>query len=536
MPGGPTLGDQYAVRAEAGRAADHGAEVARVGDRVERDDRAAARRSRAARSSRSSGWAYSYAGIRAASPWCTAPAVIRSSSSLVTSSRLMPLLGGELERLAQPAVALGALGDVDAGDRHAGPQRLDDGVAAGDPLGVALPVRRLRSRPRRRAPPWSAACRPCGWGGPWPWASGPLPSRPRLTRPPEPAVGLLAGLVDRALALRVAWPCQLLFDGPLRSGRGVLDLDAGGLDPVADRVGGGEVLGRPGLGALLEQPGDQDVDGVLQLLVGAAGLLPRPGRRGPARARRASPAPRPRCRGARRRPVGQQLVALADGVVDDRHRGRRAEVVVHRGDERRRGRVPSAGRSPQQLGGAVEEALDPAEPGRRLVERLVAELDVRAVVRGDHVEPQLDPAHPLEHRRDQQRVAERLAHLLAGGGDPRVVHPVRRERVPGRARLGLLVLVVREAQVDAAAVDVEGRRRGTCPPSPSTRCASPGGPDPRATARPRSPARTPSSSPSRARSRAGRACRAGRRRSAASMSSIFWCVSSPYAGHDRTSK
>ena len=35
------------------------------------------------------------------------------------------------------------------------------------------------------------------------------------------------------------------------------------------------------------------------------------------------------------------------------------------------------------------------------------------------------------------------------------MHPVRRERVPGRARLGLLVLVVREPQVDAAAVDVE---------------------------------------------------------------------------------
>ena len=41
-------------------------------------------------------------------------------------------------------------------------------------------------------------------------------------------------------------------------------------------------------------------------------------------------------------------------------------------------------------------------------------------------------------------------------------------------------------------------------------------------ARPRSPARTPSSSPSRARSRGGRACRAGRRRPAASMSSMLW--------------
>ena len=118
--------------------------------------------------------------------------------------------------------------------------------------------------------------------------------------------------------------------------------------------------------------------------------------------------------------------------------------------------IPPVGRRTQHRGGAREEALDPAEAGRRLVERLERELHVRAVVRRDHVEPQLDRAHPLEHVRHQQRVAERLAHLLAGGGDPGVVQPVRRERVPGRAGLRLLVLVVREAQVDAAAVDVEG--------------------------------------------------------------------------------
>ena len=70
--------------------------------------------------------------------------------------------------------------------------------------------------------------------------------------------------------------------------------------------------------------------------------------------------------------------------------------------------------------------------------------------------PQVDPAHPLEDVRDDQRVAERLAHLLAGRGDPPVVQRVRREAEPGRARLCLLVLVVREPQVDAATVDVEG--------------------------------------------------------------------------------
>ena len=46
-------------------------------------------------------------------------------------------LAGQPERLAEPAVALGALGDVHAVDRHALAQRLDHRVAAGDPLGVA---------------------------------------------------------------------------------------------------------------------------------------------------------------------------------------------------------------------------------------------------------------------------------------------------------------------------------------------------------------------------------------------------------------
>ena len=105
---------------------------------------------------------------------------------------------------------------------------------------------------------------------------------------------------------------------------------------------------------------------------------------------------------------------------------------------------------------------------------------MRAVVRTDHVEAQLDATHLLQHLGDQQRVAQRLAHLLAGGGDPRVVQPVRRERVAGGARLRLLVLVVREPQVDAAAVDVErgaevlaGHRRALDVPAGATR--TPGG-------------------------------------------------------------
>ena len=48
-----------------------------------------------------------------------------------------PPVGGDPEHLAQPAVALGALGDVHRGHRHLGPQQLDDRVAARHPLRVA---------------------------------------------------------------------------------------------------------------------------------------------------------------------------------------------------------------------------------------------------------------------------------------------------------------------------------------------------------------------------------------------------------------
>ena len=164
--------------------------------------------------------------------------------------------------------------------------------------------------------------------------------------------------------------------------------------------------------------------------------------------------------------------------------------------------------APDPLGGAPDEALDPPVGRRRLVQRGVGELDRRAVVRRDEVVAQLDRADPLHDLVDQRGVAQRLAHLLAAEGDPAVVQPVAGEAVAGRPRLGLLVLVVREAQVQAAAVDVELGAEVAARPSPSTPGASPAGRGPRASARRRSPARRPCA-PSTARSRAGRAC--GRR-------------------------
>ena len=134
---------------------------------------------------------------------------------------------------------------------------------------------------------------------------------------------------------------------------------------------------------------------------------------------------------------------------------------------------------------------------------------------------------------DLERVAERLAHLLALDRHPGVVEPVAREAEAGGVRLGLLVLVVREAQVDAAAVDVEGVAEVACAPSPSTRGASRDGRRRRAWPTTRWPARPPCG-PSTARSRGRPSCRAGRRPPRRSMSSGDWWLSAPYSGpgHD----
>ena len=59
----------------------------------------------------------------------------------------------------------------------------------------------------------------------------------------------------------------------------------------------------------------------------------------------------------------------------------------------------------------------------------------------------------IEQVRD---VADALGHLLAlGVDDEAVVHPVVGEPLAERHRLGPLVLVVRETQVEATAVQVE---------------------------------------------------------------------------------
>src|SRR4051812_5957154 len=135
-PGSSALGDHDAVGAEARRRPHDGAEVARVRHRVERHDQ---RRLPALGRS-----------VQQVRRPCVLVRRDPGSQSLVhrpvgTPVELAPghlqerdaVLGGDPERLTHTSVALGALGDVQAAHRYAGPQRLDHRVPPGDPLVVA---------------------------------------------------------------------------------------------------------------------------------------------------------------------------------------------------------------------------------------------------------------------------------------------------------------------------------------------------------------------------------------------------------------
>jgi len=86
----------------------------------------------------------------------------------------------------------------------------------------------------------------------------------------------------------------------------------------------------------------------------------------------------------------------------------------------------------------------------------VAVIERAAVVRAHDEKADRLGVELLQHLADGEEVAQRLRHLLVIDAHEAVVHPVIDEGVAVRAfRLGDLVLVVRELQVHAAAVDVE---------------------------------------------------------------------------------
>ena len=140
--------------------------------------------------------------------------------------------------------------------------------------------------------------------------------------------------------------------------------------------------------------------------------------------------------------------------------------VVHLGQRRRHRQVVIEGRSESScpatdfdcadpVADTVQEFLDAGVGLHRVLQCGLGELQHRPVVRTAQVVAQLGGPNPLQHSRNGQYVAQRLAHLLATHGHPAVVQPEPGEAVAGGTRLRDLVLVMREDQVHAAAMDVE---------------------------------------------------------------------------------
>ena len=135
--------------------------------------------------------------------------------------------------------------------------------------------------------------------------------------------------------------------------------------------------------------------------------------------------------------------------MEDREGQRRVEVVVQGSREL----VP---------GGRVAGSLDHPEGSPEvlcLTERRLhggfRVLDRAAVVGAEEEDEDRLSTVSVERLAQRDDVAERLRHLLLSQLEHAVMGPQARELTSGAAGLGELVLVVREAEVDAAAVDLE---------------------------------------------------------------------------------
>ena len=95
-------------------------------------------------------------------------------------------------------------------------------------------------------------------------------------------------------------------------------------------------------------------------------------------------------------------------------------------------------------------------PTRRL-HRLVRVLDRAAVVGAQEEDENRLAAVGVERIPQRDDVPDRLRHLLLRELEQAVVSPEAGELTAGAARLGELVLVMRETEVDAPAVDLEDR-------------------------------------------------------------------------------
>src|SRR2546427_5374138 len=138
-------------------------------------------------------------------------------------------------------------------------------------------------------------------------------------------------------------------------------------------------------------------------------------------------------------------------LVQDRQRFRGVEV----GLQRLRGRLPATGRA---LLGWVIDAGDEVRPlSARGGHRLVGVVERLPPMTGEEEDEQRLAAPAVERLPQADDVPDRLRHLLPAEAKQAVVRPDVREPVPEGTRLRELVLVVREDEVEPAAVDLELR-------------------------------------------------------------------------------
>ena len=157
------------------------------------------------------------------------------------------------------------------------------------------------------------------------------------------------------------------------------------------------------------------------------------------------------------------VVALVDETVrvprrleEHRQRVRGVEVVVHRRPEpvKRLGIGGRARGGPRGVGAPEQrvQALDRLGRGGQLGG---TEIGGAPVVRLEHRQPDGAGVEVGQRLVDGGEVAERLRHLVAADRHHARVDPVPGEVVAGGSRLRPLVLVVREREVLATAVEVE---------------------------------------------------------------------------------
>ena len=159
--------------------------------------------------------------------------------------------------------------------------------------------------------------------------------------------------------------------------------------------------------------------------------------------------------------TSSKMPARAPGVSRSssmRARNAAERAGVDAGRRRRRPRRRSPRRSRASSSADVEPPGQAVQAVQRLLgvgQRLGRHLDGRAVVGPQHEQPVGAGVAAGQEVGQRGEVAERLRHLGALDLDPAVVHPVPGEGLAVGDGLRPLVLVVRERQVLAAAVQVE---------------------------------------------------------------------------------